>query len=120
MNFLMKFRVVVVDIFHTNEGEIFVMSFFNTLINSSLICFANCKQGVGFYISTLRLTAKVPEKIANVDLFIMNYGHLAQEKLQQRVNFGEKYLSMLQLFLVLIFASDQTLSTRRSEAPLCR
>jgi hypothetical protein len=36
----------------------------------------------------------------------MNY-RLAQEKLQQRVNFGEKYLSMLQLFLVLIFASDQ-------------
>jgi len=120
MNFLMKFRVVVVDIFQTNEGEIFVMSFLNTLINSSLICFSNCKQGVGFYISTLRLTAKVPEKIANVDFFIMNYGHLAEEKLQQRVNFGEIYLSMLQLFLVLIFASDQTLSTRRSEAPLCR
>ena len=31
----------------------------------------------------------------------MNDGHLAQEKLQERVNFGEKYLSMIQLYLVL-------------------
>ena len=40
----------------------------------------------------------------------MNDGHLAQEKLQERVNFGEKYLSMIQLYLVLADFWDKYLS----------
>ena len=51
--------------------------------------------------------------------FVMNYGHLPQEKLQKQVNFEEIFLSMHQVFLFWFLFLRFCLS-RRGEAPLCR
>jgi len=68
-------------------------------INSSLICFANCNQGILYFHTATQ--SQSSRRDSKHYLFVMNDGHLAQEKLQERVNFGEKYLSMIQLYLVL-------------------
>ena len=122
MNFLMRFRDVVVDIFWTIKPmkvKFSFMLFFNMLIIYSLICFVNCKQGIAFFFHTAT-QSKNTRRDSKRYSFVMNYGHFAQEKLQQQLKFEENFLSMLQLFSFWFSFLNWLCLSRRGELPLFR
>ena len=109
MNFLMKFRDVVVDIFWTiipMKVKFSFMLFFNMLIIYSLICFV---KGTAFYFSTLQLKQKY-EKRQQTLFFRYELRPFRPGKITAAAKVWRKFSLNASAFLVLIFVSELILS----------
>jgi len=83
---------------HTNEGEIFVYVIFQYVNNLFFNLFRKLQTRYCILFFHTATQSKNTRRDSKRYSFVMNYGHFAQEKLQQQLKFEENFLSMLQLF----------------------